>query len=107
MKTGRTDKGKEIMKDFFDSTDGNSAYFYLIMAYYDYNTNIPQALTMAEDYLKNDSENYWIVDAYAAFLFETGEVAKAIEWEEKAIELMPEDKFFRNLEKYKAALKEL
>ena len=107
IKTGLRDKAEIIMKGLFESAERKSANFYLILAFYEYNTNISDALVMAEDYIKDDSKNYWIVNAYAGLLYESGEIAKAVEWEKKAIGLMPEDKFFRNLEKYKAALKEL
>ncbi len=108
IKSGQTEKGEKIFEEIMNNwEDKRNAYFWLALVCNEYKVKIKEAIEWS---IKGIEEHglgdvYWVTDALAGLYFENGEVEKAIEWEEKAIEQMPEDKFIRNLEKYKAALK--
>ena len=66
----------------------------------------PENLAVTYNYVgKSTRVEFDLLIELLRYKFEDGEIEKTIEWEEKAIEQMPKDKFIKNLEKFKSALK--
>ena len=108
IKSGQTEKGEKIFEEILNNwEDKRNAYFWVSLVCNEYKVKIKEAIEWTKEGIEKHGlgDVYWVTDAYAGLLFENGEIEKAIEWEEKAIAQMPEDKFLRNLEKFKAALK--
>jgi len=108
IKSNQTEKGEKIFEEILnDWEDKRIAYFWVSLVCNEYKVKVKEALEWTKEGIEKHGlgDVYWVTDAYAGLFYENGEVEKAIEWEEKAIEQMPEDKFIRNLKKFKAALK--